>query len=58
MAAWWFKHELAELSRSLRGRHVLPPDLLMAELVGGIVGLSGEYQRSKRRTATIRNHFA
>jgi GT2 family glycosyltransferase len=58
MTAWWFKHELAELARSLSGRHALPPDMILAELVGGVVGLFGEYQRSKRRTAIIRNRFA
>ncbi len=56
--AWWFKHELSELVRSLSGRHALPPDMILAELVGGMVGLAGEYQRSKRRTVTIRNRFA
>jgi GT2 family glycosyltransferase len=54
MITWWFKEELKQIGASLCGRHVLPPDFLLAELWGGIGGLLGGYGRSERRTARIR----
>ena len=54
---WWFGYKLHGLSKSLRGKHVLPPALLLAELWGGIIGLSGAYPRSVRRAERIRKRF-
>jgi GT2 family glycosyltransferase len=54
---WWFGYKLHGLSKSLRGKHVLPPGLLLAELWGGILGLSGAYSRSVRRAERIRKRY-
>nr|MBA2417192.1 glycosyltransferase [Geodermatophilaceae bacterium] len=53
LIAWWFRHQLAELAQSLRGRCPLSPDMALAQLAGGIVGLAGTYGRSRRRSAAI-----
>jgi GT2 family glycosyltransferase len=58
MVKWWFKDQARQLWRSLRGRHVLPPRMILAELGGGVVGLCGEYRRSERRMARIRADHA
>ncbi|BAZ11714.1 family 2 glycosyl transferase [Calothrix sp. NIES-4071] len=50
---WWFNYELRQLSESLLGKHPLSPNILLAELLGGITGLLGEYSRSKKRTEKI-----
>jgi GT2 family glycosyltransferase len=55
---WWFKNQLRQLQSSLRGRHVLPPGMILAEFFGGIIGLLGEYPRSVRRVEQIRKRFA
>ncbi len=57
LVAWWFKTNLRSLFDSLRGRHVLPPDILIAELWGAIAGLCWAYPRSARRAAKIRRQF-
>lgn len=56
--AWWFPYQGGKLCKSLLRRHALPPDLLLAELWGGVVGLAGEYGRSRRRVRRIRERFA
>jgi GT2 family glycosyltransferase len=58
LVAWWFGNELHELASSIRGKHVLPPNMILAELWGGIVGLCGAYQRSLRRTEQIRRRYS
>ena len=50
MGPWWFFDQLRQFGRSVRGRHVLPPRLILTELRGGIVGLGGTYGRSVRTT--------
>lgn len=55
---WWLKDQLKQLKDSLRGRHVLPPIMILAELWGGIVGILGEYPRSLRRVEKIRRQFS
>ncbi len=55
---WWFKDQLKQLKNSLRGRHVLPPTMILAELWGGIVGILGEYHRSLKRVEEIRRQFS
>ena len=43
-----------ELYRWLLRRNHVPPSLLAAELWGGVVGLLGGYERSRRRVGDIR----
>ncbi len=57
LVAWWFKDQARQLARALLGRHVLPPGMVAAELWGGVVGLCGEYGRSRQRVARIRARF-
>lgn len=54
LISWWLRHQLQELNRSVRGRSELSPNLVVAELVGGTVGLAGTYRRSVRRVERIR----
>jgi len=58
LVAWWFDQELNQLIRSVRGKHVLPPDMILAELWGGIVGLCGVYGQSRRRAGQIRRRYS
>jgi GT2 family glycosyltransferase len=54
---WWFEYQARELARSILRRHPLTPDLVLAELAGGVVGLAGTYERSVRRTRRIRSRI-
>ncbi|MBE9188814.1 glycosyltransferase [Gloeocapsopsis crepidinum LEGE 06123] len=54
IVGWWFKDQLRRLLKSLIGRYILPPDIVVAELWGGVVGLLGEYSRSLARIEQIR----
>lgn len=58
LVSWWFGSRLRDLLRSIRGRHILPPDIFLAEIWGGIVGLSIAYPRSVWRTKQIRRRFS
>lgn len=58
LVGWWLKDQLRQFKSSLKGSHVLPPDLLLAEIWGSIVGLLGEYPRSLRRVEKIRRQFS
>jgi hypothetical protein len=51
---WWILNELRLLKQSLKDRDEMPPDLVLAELVGGVVGMAGTYARSHRRTERIK----
>jgi GT2 family glycosyltransferase len=52
--AWWFGlYQAGGLLRGVAGRRGRTVDLALAELVGGVVGLGGEYRRSQRRVARI-----
>lgn len=57
LVRWWFLDQFSQLWLSLRGRHVLPPNMIAVELWGGVIGLLGEYDRSVRRVARIREHY-
>lgn len=57
LIGWWFKDQLRQLLKSLLGRHVLSPTMILAELWGGIVGLCGEYARSSNRVEQIRHRY-
>lgn len=58
LVAWWFKDQARQLLKSLLGRHVLPPRMVLSELAGGVAGLLGEYARSQQRIERIRTRFA
>lgn len=53
LMAGWFRKHLQELALAMFGCHVLPTRFLFWELCGGIVGLCGEYGRSKQRVQQI-----
>jgi glycosyltransferase involved in cell wall biosynthesis len=57
LIAWWFKYQLGRLKRCLRGRYPLPPIMILAELWGGIQGLSGGYGRSQSRMKQLQQQF-
>jgi GT2 family glycosyltransferase len=57
LVVWWLGEHLWKLQKSLRGRYMLPPDMVLAELWGEIVGLLGEYSRSLKRVEEIRRQF-
>ncbi|CAN5792001.1 hypothetical protein BH09VER1_BH09VER1_19090 [soil metagenome] len=57
LVRWWFRQQLRQVKESLRGRHALPCSMLLAELLGGCVGLCWEYERSLRRVAKIRSQY-
>lgn len=54
LVRWWLVHHLNELRHSVRGRNGVKPPLVTAELIGGLVGLTGTYRRSVKRSARIR----
>lgn len=58
MRRWWFDHFKRQLAKSVLGRHSLPPNMVLAEIRGGLRGRRGEYDRSLRRTEAIRRQFA
>jgi len=53
-----FTRGIFQLVKSLLGRHVLPPSLLLAELWGSLTGWMGGYDRSVRRIEKIRRQHA
>jgi GT2 family glycosyltransferase len=55
---WWFKNQLRQIGKCLKGQHPLPLPMLLSELWGGVVGLFGEYHRSLRRIEQIRRQFS
>ncbi len=50
---WWLLHQVGQIPRAMLGRNPLPMDMIVAELLGGLVGLTGGYRRSLRRTRRI-----
>ncbi len=50
---WWFTDQFLQIKQRLRHRHPLPLSMIWAELSGGLVGLMGEYARSRQRIAQI-----
>jgi glycosyltransferase involved in cell wall biosynthesis len=53
LLAWCIGHGARQLAGRLRGGAAPPVDLILAELAGGVVGLCGEYGRSRRRVARL-----
>lgn len=58
MRSWWLRNQGRQVAKSVLGRHALPPRMLLAELAGGLRGMAGEYARSRRRVAAIRDDAA
>jgi hypothetical protein len=58
MILGWFRETSKMLVTTALGRRYWRIDLAWSELWGGIVGVCGEYGRSKRRIARIRKQFA
>lgn len=58
MALWFFRYNLGRMLGRLRGREETPMGMILAEIWGGIKGLSGEYGRSVRRSKAIREQMA
>jgi GT2 family glycosyltransferase len=54
LLGWWLRYEAREAVKSARHDYPLTPDLALAELTGGLVGLAGTYRRSQRRVERIR----
>jgi len=54
LVGWWVPHTVGQVGRCAAGRGWGTPDLPLAELAGGLVGLTGSYRRSQRRTEAIR----
>lgn len=57
LVGWWFKDQLKQLTESCLGLHPLPPTMILSETWGSIVGLLGEYPRSQKRIAQIKQQF-
>jgi len=57
---WWFGYQVAKVFAPYlrRNRKPWPWDLAAAEIAGGIVGLLGEYDRSRKRVEALRRRYA
>jgi GT2 family glycosyltransferase len=54
LVGWWMGYQRRTIAQSARRGAQVPPDLALAELLGGLQGLGGSYWRSRRRVARIR----
>lgn len=54
LVQWWFLYQLKELLLSVSQGNMVQAQMVVLEIIGGIQGLFGEYDRSQRRTAKIR----
>jgi GT2 family glycosyltransferase len=54
LVASWLGYQAGNVVASVRPDAELATDLALAELLGGLVGLSGSYGRSRRRVSRIR----
>jgi GT2 family glycosyltransferase len=57
---WWFAYQFSKpIAPYLRrNRKSWPWDLAAAEIAGGVVGLFGEYARSRKRVEALRRQYA
>jgi GT2 family glycosyltransferase len=57
---WWFAYQLSKVFAPFlrRNQQPWPWDLAAAEIMGGIVGLFGEYERSRSRIRALRRQYA
>jgi GT2 family glycosyltransferase len=51
---WWLWNQMRLLRRSLKRNEAMSPELVLAELAGGCVGMTGAYSRSRRRVQRLR----
>jgi GT2 family glycosyltransferase len=51
LVRWWLRYQLRRVARAAAGRGTLPLRFVIAEILGGIQGLFGTYDRSRRRLA-------
>lgn len=58
LIVWWFFYQFKRLAKRAAGREPTPVRMILGEIFGGIIGLSGEYDRSRRRIAAIRTGAA
>jgi hypothetical protein len=58
LVGWWLNRAVRAPVSSARGGTPGSPDLPLAELAGGVVGLCGSYARSRRRSAAIEREHA
>jgi hypothetical protein len=54
MVLWWLGYAARNVAATALGRRPGTPDLAIAELAGGLAGLTGSYGRSVRRSQAIR----
>jgi glycosyltransferase involved in cell wall biosynthesis len=54
LVRWWFLDQFKSLAMAVARRRSRDAWFRLAELIGGIQGLAGEYDRSRRRVAKIR----
>jgi GT2 family glycosyltransferase len=54
---WWIRMQCGRIKRSIAGAESVPLRTIAAEVWGGIMGLAGEYRRSLRRAAIIREGY-
>jgi GT2 family glycosyltransferase len=55
LLGWWLNYAGRNVAKTVLGRDPATPDLALAELAGGLRGLTGSYGRSRRRSARIRS---
>jgi glycosyltransferase involved in cell wall biosynthesis len=58
MALWWARYQIGRVALRLRGREPTPMAMIWGEIWGGLKGFCGEYDRSCRRSAAIRQAAA
>jgi hypothetical protein len=58
MRRWWVRYQLRELVKGMRRAGPALPDQVFAELAGGLIGLTGAYGRSRRRSERLRRNVA
>lgn len=58
LVLWWFGYQAWRLAARVAGRDPTPLAMIWAEIYGGLQGLAGEYTRSERRSAAIRERCA
>jgi glycosyltransferase involved in cell wall biosynthesis len=56
--SWWIRDRIDALLRALRKLSLSETRFVAAELRGGVIGMAGEYRRSRKRIAAIRERAA
>ena len=55
---YWFCWQMKRMAKQLAGREATPLSMILGEVWGGVVGICGEYDRSRRRVALLRAETA